>query len=275
MNRTIAQALAVARLDPIDARVLLRYALGVDDAYLIAHGAQAMTDAQSGMFDTLVARRTAGEPVAYITGRREFFGLEFEVTPAVLIPRPETELLVEFALEKIAVDGAHHVLDLGTGSGCIAISIAQHAPRAQVVAVDRSVAALAVARGNARRHGAGNLEIIESDWFDALGAQCFDVIVANPPYVATDDLHLAQGDVHCEPREALVAGADGLECIRAIVATAPRHLNRGGWLAFEHGYDQAARCRELLAGAGYQNTFTRADLVGIGRVSGGRWQAQS
>lgn len=275
MNRTIAQALAAARLDAVDARALFRHVLGVDDAYLIAYAAQALTGAQSEMFDALVARRSAGEPVAYITGRREFFGLEFEVMPAVLIPRPETELLVEFALDKIAVDGALQVLDLGTGSGCIAISIAQHTPRAQVVAVDRSVAALAVARNNARRHGANNLEIIESDWFGALGAKCFDVIVANPPYVTANDPHLAQGDVRCEPREALVAGADGLECIRAIVATAPRHLNRGGWLAFEHGYDQAARCRELLAHAGYQNTFTRADLAGIGRVSGGRWQAQS
>jgi release factor glutamine methyltransferase len=275
MNRTIAQALAAAALDAVDARVLMRHTLGVDDAYLITHAAQALSGAQSATFDALVARRVAGEPVAYITGRREFYGLDFEVTPAVLIPRPETELLVDFALEKIAVDNAIRVLDLGTGSGCVAISIAKLRPHAQVVAVERSAAALAVARANARRLGATNLEIIASDWFGALGAQPFDLIVANPPYVATGNPHLANGDVRCEPRDALAAGADGFDCIRAIVASALRYLKAGGWLAFEHGYDQAARCRGLLAQAGYQNIFSRADIAGIARISGGRRRTAS
>ena len=276
MNHTIAQALAAAQraLDGIDARALLRHALGVSDAHLIAHPAQALTDAQSELFSALVARRSAGEPVAYITGHGEFFSLELKVTPAVLIPRPETERLVEFALERIASDGACRVLDLGTGNGCIAISIAKHRLLARVIAVDNSAAALAVARDNAQRHAVANLELLESDWFGALAGQRFDAIVANPPYVAAGDLHLKQGDLRFEPATALAAGADGLDCIRLIVASAPQYLNHGGWLAFEHGYDQAARCRELLAQAGFSDVFSRTDLAGIERVSGGQWQRQ-
>lgn len=276
MNHTIAQALAAAQraLDGIDARALLRHALGVSDAHLIAHPAQALTDAQSELFSALVARRSAGEPVAYITGHGEFFSLELKVTPAVLIPRPETEGLVEFVLERIASDGACRVLDLGTGNGCIAISIAKHRLLARVIAVDNSAAALAVARDNAQRHAVANLELLESDWFGALAGQRFDAIVANPPYVAAGDLHLKQGDLRFEPATALAAGADGLDCIRLIVASAPQYLNHGGWLAFEHGYDQAARCRELLAQAGFSDVFSRTDLAGIERVSGGQWQRQ-
>ncbi len=269
MSLTITQMLATARLDPVDARALLRHALGVSDAYLIAHSGQALSDAQSESYAALVARRGAGEPVAYIVGAREFFSLEFKVTPAVLIPRPETEGLVEFALERIAPDSVQRVLDLGTGSGCIAISIARHRPRARVVAVDCSTAALAVAHENVQRHAVTNLELIASDWFGALAGQRFDLIVSNPPYVAVGDPHLAQGDLRFEPAAALVAGGDGLDCIRLITASAPQYLASGGWLAFEHGYDQAARCRELLAEAGFGEVFSRADLAGIERVSGG------
>ena len=274
MNHTIAQALAAAQraLDGIDARALLRHALGVSDAHLIAHPAQALTDAQSELFSALVARRSAGEPVAYITGHGEFFSFELKVTPAVLIPRPETEGLVEFVLERIASDGACRVLDLGTGNGCIAISIAKHRLHARVIAVDNSAAALAVARDNAQRHAVANLELLESDWFGALAGQPFDAIVANPPYVAAGDPHLRQGDLRFEPAAALVAGADGLDCIRLIVASAPQYLNHGGWLAFEHGHDQAARCRELLVQAGFSDVFSRSDLAGIERVSAGQWQ---
>ena len=268
MSPTFAQVLATARLDPVDARVLLRTSCGVNDAYLIAHADDALSAAQASAYTALAARRIAGEPVAYIVGTREFYSLEFKVTPAVLIPRPETELLVEFALERM--DSTGSVLDLGTGSGCIAIAIARHRPRAKVVAVERSAVALAVARENAARHAAGNLELIASDWFAALGDRPFDVIVANPPYVAADDPHLQQGDLRAEPASALTAGIDGLDCIRAIVAEAPRHLNRGGWLAFEHGYDQAARCRKLLGAAGLEEVFTRTDIAGVERVSGGR-----
>jgi len=273
MSRTIAQTLIAAPLDPVDARALMRHALGVDDAYLIAHSIQILSDAQSGFFAALTARRGAGEPVAYIIGWREFFSLEFKVTPAALIPRPETELLVEFALDKTAADGECCILDLGTGSGCIAIGIAKQRPRARVVAVDSSAAALALARDNARRHGVTNLELMQSDWFSALTGRRFDLIVANPPYVATGDPHLRQGDLRFEPVAALVGGADGLDCIRLIVASAPQYLNIGGWLAFEHGYDQAARCRRYLENAGYDEVFSRADLAGIARVSGGRCRA--
>jgi release factor glutamine methyltransferase len=267
MNQTIAQALAAAALEAVDARALMRHALGVDAAFLIAHATDALTAAHGDTFAALVARRRAGEPVAYITGTREFYGLEFKVTPAVLIPRPETELLVEWALECAAPDA--RVLDLGTGSGCLAISIAHARPRARVTAVDRSAPALAVAQANARRHNTANTVFLASDWFSALAAQRFDCIVANPPYVADGDAHLAQGDLRFEPAGALAAGADGLDAIRRIVAAAPQYLQARGWLAIEHGYDQAARCRQLLQAAGFAQVFSRTDLAGIERISGG------
>ena len=270
MQLTLAQALAAAKLAAVDARVLMRHALGVDAAYLIAHADIALSAAQNAAYAVLVARRRAGEPVAYIAGTREFFSFDFKVTPAVLIPRPETELLVEFALECLRPDRACRVLDLGTGSGCIAISIARHRPRARIVAVERSADALAVAHENATWHATANLDLLASDWFVALDEQHFDLIVANPPYVAAGDPHLGEGDLRFEPAPALVAGGDGLDCIRAIVAAAPRFLNRGGWLVFEHGYEQAARCRALLAGAGFEDIFSRNDVAGIERVSGGR-----
>ena len=270
MNHTIVQALAAARLDTVDARVLLRHVLGVDQAYLITHSDRRLSGAQNELFSALVARRSAGEPVAYIVGRREFFSLEFKVTPAVLIPRPETELLVEFALERIVPGRASRVLDLGAGSGCVAISIAKHRPHAQIVAADSSAAALAVARDNAQQHATVNVEFVTSDWFSALAGRQFDVIVANPPYVAAGDAHLGQGDLRFEPSAALIAGADALDCIRLIVASAPQQLNHGGWIAFEHGVDQAARCRELLAAAGFKAVFSRRDLAGIERVSAGQ-----
>lgn len=273
MTATIAQALAASALDAGEARVLMRHALGVDAAYLIAHGDEALTSAHSIAFDALVARRAAGEPVAYITGVREFFSLEFAVTPAVLIPRPETELLVEWALEKILPSAQARVLDLGTGSGSIAISIAHERPRAQVAAVDCSDAALALASANARRHRLANVAFTSSDWFSALAGRRFDCIVANPPYIAAGDAHLARGDLRFEPAAALASGSDGLDAIRLIVAAAPQYLSAGGWIAFEHGYDQAQRCRRLLQDARFTQVFSRADLAGIERISGGRLDA--
>ena len=275
MQPTIAQALAGAGLDAIDARALLRHVCGVDDAYLVAHADDSLSVTQTTAYETLVARRIAGEPIAYIVGTREFFSLDFNVTPAVLIPRPETELLVELALEHLRIDSMYNVLDAGTGSGCIAITIAKHRPRARVVAVDRSVAALVVARANSERHKTSNLELLQSDWFSALGQRRFDLIVANPPYIAAGDPHLSTGDLRAEPEGALVGGADGLEHIRAIVALAPNHLNAGGVLAFEHGYDQAPQCCELLSAAGLEEVFSRRDIAGIARVSGGRWRGPS
>jgi release factor glutamine methyltransferase len=301
-----ALAAAAARLAPalglepesarIEARSLLAHALGRDRSWLAAHGRDALAAADAAAFEALLRRRLGGEPVAYITGRREFYGLDFDITPAVLIPRPETELLVDLALERLPPDEPRRVLDLGTGSGCAAIAIAAQRPRARVTAVDASEAALKVARENARHilgertqnppfsplcqrgaggdfhappfAGPGAITFLLGDWFAALGDERFDLIVSNPPYVAEGDPHLCEGDLRFEPRSALAAGADGLDCIRRIVAAAPARLNEGGWLLFEHGYDQAERCRNLLRAAGLQGIGSFRDLAGIERVSG-------
>jgi release factor glutamine methyltransferase len=269
MPPTIASVLAGGPLDPVDARALLRHALKADDAYLVAHREAVLSAGQMSAFAASAARRQAGEPVAYIVGKREFFSIEFAVCPAVLIPRPETELLVETVLQNIPDSAASHVIDLGTGSGCIAITIAIHRPRARVTGVDRSTEALQVAAANALRLHTGNVEFKQSDWFAALAGESFDVIVSNPPYIAEGDPHLASGDLRAEPIDALVGGGDGLDCIRSIVAAASRHLRPGGLLGFEHGYDQAPAVRELLKRAGFEGVFTCKDLAGIERVSGG------
>lgn len=267
---TVAEILRAARIDPLDARVLLQAALGVSHAYLAAHPGDVVAGERLARYLALAARRAAGEPVAYLTGEREFFSLEFKVTPAVLIPRPETELLVELALERIPQDASCRVLDLGTGSGCVAISIAKHRPRARVTATDRSRHALEIAAENARALGVHNIDFAQGGWFAAIGGERFDVIVSNPPYIAEGDPHLRQGDLLFEPRQALTAGPDGLNCIREIVAQANNHLVGGGWLMFEHGYDQAERCRALLGAAGFAEVFSQRDLAGIERASGGR-----
>lgn len=269
----IAEILRLARIDPLDARVLLQAVLGISPAYLAAHPEHIVADDQRDRYLALLARRAAGEPVAYLTGGREFFSLDFKVTPAVLIPRPETELLVELALEHIPQDASSRVLDLGTGSGCVAISIAKHRPQARITATDRSPDALEIAAQNARALGVHNIDFVSGDWFTAVAGECFDIIVANPPYIAEGDLHLRQGDLRFEPQHALAAGPEGLDCIRLIVAQARSHLFRGGWLMFEHGYDQAERCRALLSAAGFTGVFSRRDLAGIERVSGGMREA--
>ena len=268
---TIASLIASSELPPLEAQVLAAHALGVSRASLLADQARALADEDARRIGRLFLRRRAGEPVAYLTGEREFFGLSLAITPEVLIPRPETELLVALALE-LAPSGAR-VLDLGTGSGAVAIAIAHEEPDMEVVAVDASADALAVARENARRHGA-TIRFVYGDWYAGLEsharAERFDMIVANPPYIAAGDEHLDQGDLRFEPRAALVSGADGLDAIRAIVARAQEHLRPGGWLLFEHGYDQGERCRSLLAMYGYSQVQTWPDLAGIERVSGAR-----
>ncbi len=263
---TVARLLDEARASvPLsEARLLLRHVLGVTHAALEAHPEREVSPRETADFHTLAMRRAAGEPIAYLTGHREFYGLEFHVTPAVLIPREETELLVEIAVEK----PARRILDLGTGSGCLAIAVASELPQAQVTAVDASAAALAVARENAARHGA-TVRFVQGDWFAPLGGERFDLILANPPYVAEADPHLAQGDVRFEPRSALAAGPDGLEDIRRIAAAAAAHLHAGGRLVFEHGYDQAQAVAALLAQAGFVAIEQRRDLAGIPRVTGG------
>ena len=267
----MAAALAAARakLPAGEARLLLGHVLERPAAWLIAHDDEAIDEDAMLGFASLVARRAGGEPVAYLVGHREFFGREFSVSPAVLIPRPETELLIEIALATVGAGGTATILDLGTGSGCIAITLALEMPQEQVTAVDASVAALVVARQNVERHGA-RLRLLQSDWFTALDGERFDLIVANPPYVAAGDPHLAAGDLRHEPSAALSSGTDGLEDIRRIVTVAPAHLAAGGQLWLEHGYDQAEAVCGLLEAAGLADIEQHRDLAGTVRVSGGR-----
>ena len=230
----------------IEAQCLLQHVLNVPRSYLLAHAEQVLNATQQATYDSLLQRRLSGEPVAHILGEREFFGLTFKVTPDTLIPRPETELLVELALQRIPAHGPFRVLDLGTGSGAIAISIAQNRPDAEVVAVDASEAALQVARENARNLGAANVSIFYSDWFSGLSGERYNLIVSNPPYVASGDIHLTQGDVRFEPISALASGTDGLDDIRRIIVGAGKFLEHGAWLLLEHGYDQADKVRRIL-----------------------------
>jgi release factor glutamine methyltransferase len=253
----------------IEVQCLLQAALQVNRAWLLSHPEQSLDAGQHARYSALLERRLAGEPVAYLLGEREFYGLPFRVSPATLIPRPETELLVELALQRIPQQGACRVLDLGTGSGAIALSIADARPEAEVVATDASMAALELAQFNADQLKLGNVRLLHSDWFSALQGESFDIIVSNPPYIASGDVHLGQGDVRFEPRSALVSGTDGLDDIRRICTQAKVHLRPKGWLIFEHGYDQAAGVRALLQQSGFAEIFSARDLSGIERVSGG------
>ncbi len=264
----IAAAQAALPLDALENRILLCHATGLTRVQLITRADQPLGADQAARLDALVQRRLAGEPIAYIVGRREFFGLDFEVSPAVLIPRPDTELIVELAIERLPAQG--RLLDMGTGSGAIAVSIAHSRPDAQVAALDVSEAALAVAQRNAAHNGA-RVRFLRSDWFGALDAgERFELIASNPPYIPAGDEHLAQGDLRFEPTGALTDHADGLSALRSIVAGSPKHLTAGGWLLMEHGYDQAAGVRALLEAAGYLDVQSWRDLAGIERVSGGR-----
>ncbi|WP_072293984.1 peptide chain release factor N(5)-glutamine methyltransferase [Nitrosovibrio sp. Nv17] len=271
---TLGEALRAAcrDIEGIDARLLLQNVLGVAPAWLAAHPEHELTASQAQRLRRLVRRRARGEPVAYLVGEREFYGLRFQVTPAVLIPRPETELLVDLALERIPPGRACKVLDLGSGSGAIALTLARHRPLAEVTAVDISSDALVVARLNAARLAVANVRILQGDWFEGVAGESFHLIVSNPPYVADGDPHLARGDLRFEPRAALTqgAGADGLGCLRRISRLSARHLVEGGTLLLEHGYDQAGACRELLHGASFGDVCSWPDLAGIPRVSGGR-----
>lgn len=253
----------------IEVQCLLQTVLQVDRAYLLSHPEQSLDTDQHERYKVLLERRLCGEPIAYLLGVREFYGLTFNVTPATLIPRPDTELLVEQVLQRMPHQGLCLVLDLGTGSGAIALSIAHARPDANMTATDASAAALEVAQSNAQRLNIRNVRLLQSDWFLALSDERFDIIVCNPPYIAANDVHLAQGDLRFEPRTALVSGTDGLDDIRRICKQAKAHLNPNGWLIFEHGYDQAAQVRVLLEQSGFGEIFTARDLSGIERVSGG------
>lgn len=281
MNQpTVRQALQTAQtlgLERLDAQLLLLHALGKPDsdrAWLLAHDDDVLTEADADLFRQLGLRRAAGEPLAYIAGHKEFFGLRLKVDARVLVPRPDTETLVAWSLDILqdpAMSAKPRVLDLGTGSGAIAIAVAhslQAAGRpATVVAVDASADALAVAQENAHRLHA-DIQFLQSHWLEKVSGH-FHLIASNPPYIASADPHLA-ALVH-EPLQALVAGSDGLNDIRQIIKQAPEHLHPGGWLLLEHGYDQSDRVRELLAGRGFQQVQSRLDLAGIARCSGGQW----
>jgi release factor glutamine methyltransferase len=264
----LGEAIAGARklIPASEARLLLMHAASVTATEIAAYPERDLPSAQLPEFMSLVSRRVAGEPIAYLLGKKEFYGRDFKVTPAVLIPRPETELLVDIALGKVSHGGTPRVLDLGAGSGCVAITLALERG-CEVTAVDISPDALAVARDNAARLGA-KVKFVESDWFAAVEGQ-FDLIVGNPSYVAEGDPHLAEGDLRFEPVTALACGADGLSAIRRILADARHHLAPGGWLFLEHGYDQAESMRQLLEEAGFQGIEQHRDLAGIVRISGG------
>nr|WP_164083369.1 peptide chain release factor N(5)-glutamine methyltransferase [Stenotrophomonas pavanii] len=267
---------ASARLGGIDARheaeLLLLHVLERPRSWLFAHATDPLAAADQAAFETLLARRMAGEPVAYLTGRRGFWTLDLEVDPATLIPRPETELLVELALERLPSDQSLQLADLGTGSGAIALALASERPQAQVLATDASPGALAVAARNAARHELPNVCFAEGghDWYAPLQGMRFDLIASNPPYIASDDPHLDQGDLRFEPASALTSGVDGLDDIRRIVDGGQAHLRPGGWLLIEHGWDQGAAIRALFDAAGFAEVQTAQDLEQRDRITLGR-----
>jgi release factor glutamine methyltransferase len=273
---TAEALLRATPLPALEARILLMHVLGWRRTELITRGDQALDATRVDAYRVLEARRVRGEPIAQLVGAREFYGLDFDVTPDVLIPRPDTELLVETALAALEGVAQPRVLDLGTGSGAIAVALASARSDARVWAVDRSAAALEVAARNAAKlldaqRPGGPLAFVAGSWYDTLDAALrFEAIVSNPPYIASGDPHLEQGDLRFEPRGALTDEADGLTALRAIVAGAPARLAPAGVLWMEHGYDQAAAVRALLEDAGFKDVRSERDLAGIERISGGR-----
>ncbi len=288
MSASIGDLLSRYAVEKREAQMLLAHVLGVTRASIIAHAERRLDAAQAQTANRLLARRADGEPIAYLIGSREFYGRDFKVSPATLIPRPETEIIVEQALARLsgrilsgrpANIGSMHpgvggdfpsVLDLGTGSGVIAITLALECPTAGIVAADFSRDALSVANDNAQRLNAA-VEFVESDWYQHLACRKFDLIVSNPPYIAGNDEHLSAGDLRFEPVAALTdRSADGLASIRTIIQGARAHLRPNGWLVLEHGYDQRDACRELLLKAGFDSLTSTCDLAGIARVASGQ-----
>jgi len=269
-QRSIRALIAASRLPRLESRMLLEHVLAKPRAWLLAHDDEPLDDAVVATFLALATRRALGEPMAYLLGEREFMGHMFTVTPDVLIPRPDTELLVEIAVESLIRLPEPDVVDLGTGSGAIAVSLALACPHARVAASDLSPAALAVARGNAMRLGA-TVTWHQGDWYAALPeARRYDLILSNPPYVACRDAHLSQGDLRYEPRSALTDGADGLRALRVLAEGCVARLKPGGAICLKHGWDQAAAVRGMLSAAGLCEVYSRRDLAGIERVTGGR-----
>ncbi len=273
---TIESLLAAADLPgsptaKLDAELLLAHCLGKPRSFLRTWPEHVPTPAQQAAFAALLQRRQAGEPVAYLLGQQGFWSLDLEVAPHTLIPRPDTELLVETALALGPLTPCA-VLDLGTGSGAIALALAKERWQWQITGVDRIAEAVALAARNRQRLRLDNVRFLQSSWFSALGGERYALIVSNPPYIRSDDPHLAEGDVRFEPASALVAGADGLDDIRQIIEQAPPHLLPGGWLLLEHGWDQAPAVRALLTAAGFTAVGSRRDLGGHERISLGQWQ---
>ena len=276
---TLAQALsdATARLQNVEtesplfiAELLLAHVIQQPRSYLKAGPERTLAAGQWAQFQGLIERRVRGEPVAYLTGRREFWSLDLEVNAATLIPRPATEQLVEFALQHIPLNTPWRIADLGTGSGAIALAIAHERPRCVVLATDVSSAALAVAQANAARLRINNVRFQQGEWFAALGGEVFDVIVSNPPYVAEHDIHLQRGDLRFEPQLALSSGGDGMRDLRRIVQGACAHLRAGGWLLIEHGYDQQEAVLDLFTQNNFIEICGHADTADVPRVVSGR-----
>lgn len=261
---------ARSRMAPGEAELLLTHVLGQSRSWLYAHGDDELAPEAAARFTALLARRGAGEPVAYLVGHRGFWRFELQVGPATLIPRPETELLIECALERIPPAAPSRIADLGTGSGAVALALAHERPQARVVATDASAAALSVARANAAALGIANIEFRQGDWLAPLAGERFELIASNPPYIADADPHLGQGDLRHEPASALASGRDGLDAIRCIVRDAPAHLVAGGWLLLEHGWQQGDAVRGLLAEAGFVGIATHRDLEQRDRVASAR-----
>lgn len=268
IKRTAGRLAAISDSARLDAELLLARTIDVPRSYLFAHPEERLDRASCERLERLLERRLVGEPMAYITGTREFWSLELHVSPATLIPRPETELLVELALREMPRGTALRVLDLGTGSGAIALAIARDRPLCRVTATDRSGAALDVARINAREHSLANVEFVEGDWTEAVAGRQFDLIVSNPPYVAAGDAALAA--LAAEPEAALVAGADGLDSIRVLARDCPPLLSGGGTMLLEHGAEQAAAVAELLAADAWVEVACHKDYAGLPRVTSAR-----
>ncbi|MNR79209.1 Release factor glutamine methyltransferase [compost metagenome] len=264
---TIAAVMQRAPVAQLEARILLGHVTQLSRVQLITHSERALTADEAEQLSQLFAQRVEGVPIAYLTGEREFYGLSFDVSPAVLIPRPDTELLVELALQHLPPQG--RVLDMGTGSGAIAIAIAHARPDAIVTALDVSAEALAIASGNAQKNQV-QVNFLRSDWFAAVTQQRFDLIVSNPPYIVAGDPHLSEGDLRFEPVDALTDHANGLSDLQTITQNAAQYLAPGAWLLMEHGYDQAAAVRDLLSAHAYTQVQSWRDLAGIERVSGGQ-----
>lgn len=271
LNQAAKRLSAVSDTAALDAEVLLCHCLGKNRSFLRAWPEHQPGDRQTAHFLDLIERRLQGLPIAYLTGEREFWSLTFRVSPAVLIPRPESELLIELGLARLPNHLRTKAIDLGTGSGILAITLAVERPQTAVVATDISTEALAIAKLNAEQLGANNVRFVHSNWFDAIVDRDFDLVISNPPYIAADDPHLLQGDVRFEPNGALVSADDGLKDIRLIAQQARRHLKPGGQLLIEHGYNQRTEVQAIFDELDYRQVTTHNDLSGHPRVTSGLW----